>query len=798
MCRNKLLAAGITINNKDFERTVLDGIPDALSAYALQTLMSVHLNGNTLEMKDIIHVISKEADRMRTCHTLKDQSQGQSKANGNKEGHLDEALTATSHSEGGNSRRRRGKCHHCSKEGHWVCKCCTKKQEEAAAEIAAAANQSGQATQMGTSTSPNTSRQENRPIGSANVAYEADSDDGDFWAATMEVEDAHIHCAVSDPLMGDVNDDKDPSCTKPCGAEDDNHLGWANFGVELAKEEDAQDNEVDEWEAFHAETWGVEDEDNTNWAGLEGRPVKKGEECNIKEDAEEEDTPHSESQLAPHNMLHMHAISDDQVPHWALDDEGHTPLNGDGCPRTTSSCGAQVVDTMCHMHCLHDIVCSPECAHLNNPEPAICMHEGQTPGFNANMQAHQAPWPGPGTVTDEQDIHPVLAAQLEGEGLWVPSMSSEQTAAPGTPSISNTPISPASSSKATPSPSEPAPELDVSPSPAESATNAHQEHAPSPSCTDTAAAEIRFDPDPQPGGDGLAHLDTNAPCLAHIPGCPGAFAEDLGESGGVPMVENGASPPLTDPDGTASTFVAKTTDAGAPTPCMPAEAKCSHDCPPWDDPIPKPITHKACTAAQTLSQIGGINVDDLKLSSMPRDHPVPPLTDLAPASAAVCDITCDMPHHKVINTSNWATPAMHPATTLADANGVMAIHWCAKPGHAFPIDSSTMPPLSRRQEDAPPPTIGSRHITAMEALHPHSPISGAFANPNAPTPTSSNNHAAVAFKRDHPPHPPDLLGHQEVEPPSSCATDNTVANAPMPLLSGKEKHFIASPGPRVK
>jgi len=480
MRRNELLAAGVTINSEDFERTVLDGIPDALSAYALQTLMSARLSSNSLEMKDIIHVISKEADRTRTRRVPKDQSQGQSKANGNKEGHLDKALAVTSHSEGGNSRRRRGKCHHCGKEGHWVRECRTKKREEAAVETAAAANQSGQATQTGTSTSPNTSRRENRPVGSTNVAYEDDSDDGDFWAATVEVEDTHIHCAASDPLMGDVDDDEDPSCAKPCGTEDDDHLGWADFGIELAKEEDAQDDEIDEWEAFRAETWGTEDEDDTNCAALDGWPVKEGEETDVEEEAEE-GTPHSESQLAPHNALHVCAISDDQVPHRALDDKGHTPLNGDGRPRTTSSCRAQVADTARHAHRLHNVVRSPEHTHLNNPEPAICARKGQTPGFNTNAQAHQAPWPRPGTVTDEQDIHPASAAQLEGEGLQVLSMSSEQTAASGTPSTSNAPILPASSFEATPSSPKPAPELDSSLSPAESATNAQQERVLSPS-----------------------------------------------------------------------------------------------------------------------------------------------------------------------------------------------------------------------------------------------------------------------------------------------------------------------------
>jgi len=832
MCRNKLLAAGVTINNKDFERTVLNGIPDALSAYASQTLTSARLNGNTLEMKDIIHVISEEADRMRIRRAPKDQSQGQSKANGNKEGHLDEALAATSHSEGGNSRRCRGKCHHCGKEGHWVRKCRTKKQEEAAAEAAAATNQSGQAAQTSTSTStsPNTSRRENRPVGSANVAYKDDSDDGDFWAATVEVEDAHTYCAASDPLMGDDDDEEDPSRAEPCGAEDDNALGWAGFGVELTEEGEAQ---VDEWEAFRAETWGAEDEDDLDCAALDGQPVKEGEETDVEEEAEE-GTPHSESQLAPRNALHARAISNDQVPHRALDDEGHTPLNGDGRPQTTSSCGVQVADTAHHAHCLHNVVRSPERTHLNDPEPAICAHEGQAPGFNANAQAHQAPWPRPGTVTDEQDVHPASAAQLKGEGLWVPSTSSEQTAAPGTPLTSNAPILPALPFEATPSSPKPAPELDSLLSLAESAMNAQQEHVLSPSQPDTAAVKLRFDPDPQPGGDGFAHSGTHAPHLAPSLQRPGAFAEDPGESGGVPTAENGALPPLADPDGAASTFAAETadTDAGVPAPHTLMEAKHSHDRPPWEEPTESPVTHKARTAAQGLSQMGGVDIDDPdqsdhrgriihllqpahtdatfpryqladhNLPPLPVDHLVHPLTDPAPASAAECAITHDVPHRKAANTSSWAALSACPATTLTDANGSMAVYRRAKLGHTSPIDGGTMAPFSRRKEDAPLPTIRSAHDTtthgSQEASRLCSPVSGASVNLKAPAPPFSDSHAAIAFKRDHQYHPLDPLGHQEREPPSSCAADDTVADAPTPLLPAEEKHFATSPGPRTK
>jgi len=738
--RHHLTAIGIPVTDIEYKRTILRGIPEPLASYTSQTLNSLTIASRytckPVDISELIDMISEEAECAKSRRAPKDQTQAQGKG---KTGQSDEALAATNTSEGGSSKRCKGKCHHCGKEGHWVRECRTKKREEAAAE-----NQSGQTTQASTSTKP-----KNKPVGSAN-AFEDDSDDDGFFMADEDAACAYPYCAEPDPL---------------------------------GESKDESDNDVDEWEAFRAETWGVEDEDDLDWAGLEGPLVKEGEETDVEEEPEEEDIPRSESRPVPRTAL-------------------HAPQIGDERPRTTSSSGEQVAETVHHAHRLHDAVRPPEHVHLDNPKPAVCAREGQTPDFNANAQAHRAPCPGPGTVTEEQDVHPASAALLEGEEMWMPSVSSEQTAVPGTPSTSNALTSPALPSEATPSSSEPAPELDISPSPAESATNAQQERAPTPSRTDTAAVKIGSDPDPQPGGNGLAHLGTDDPCLVHIPDHPGAFAEDPGESGGVPTVENGASPPLADPDDAASTFAAKTTGAGAAAPRTPAEAKRSHDRPPWDDPIPKPVTHKARAAAQTPSQMGGVNVNDLKLSSMPRDHPVPPLTDPAPASAAECDTTRDGPHCEAVDTLTRAASPVRPATTFADANGNTAVDWRATPGHAFPIDGGTMPPFSRRQEDAPSPTIGSGHIATthggQEASCLRSPVSGTFVDPDAPALSSLTNHAAVASTRDHHYHRPDSLGHQDVESPGSRAADDTVADVPTPLLPAKVKHFAASPGPRAK
>ena len=96
-----------------------------------------------------------------------------------------------------------------------------------------------------------------------------------------------------------------------------------------------------------------------------------------------------------------------------------------------------------------------------------------------------------------------------------------------------------------------------------------------------------------------------------------------------------------------------------------------------------------------------------KLFPISVGHQVHPLTDLAHASAAECNITCDVPHCEAVNTLTQAASPMYPATTFADANGVMAVHQHAMSRHAFPIDSSTTLPSLKRQETACPPPSGA-------------------------------------------------------------------------------------------
>ena len=130
---------------------------------------------------------------------------------------------------------------------------------------------------------------------------------------------------------------------------------------------------------------------NLDLARLDGWLVKEGEETDIEEEAraamllEEDSTPHSESQLVPCNALSTPAISNDLVPRWALDEEGYTPQIGDGCPRATL-CGELVVNTMRHMHCLHDVVCS--LSSHSSMTPSHPCTQGSVTWLRCQCEAH--------------------------------------------------------------------------------------------------------------------------------------------------------------------------------------------------------------------------------------------------------------------------------------------------------------------------------------------------------------------------------------------------------------------------
>jgi gag-polypeptide of LTR copia-type/Pol polyprotein, beta-barrel domain/GAG-pre-integrase domain len=186
--RCQLEAIGVHITDRDHERTVLRGIPDHLATFASQFLAALHLNsettGDPIDTEKLHSHIADEADRVKTRRALKDQAQHK----GKKADQTDQALAVTNTPDGGNNnsnnfrgKRRKGKCNHCGREGHWIRECRTKKKEEAAA----ANNQSGQTAQASSGSS---SRPENKPVGSANIVTAFDSDPEGFYTVVEDNE----------------------------------------------------------------------------------------------------------------------------------------------------------------------------------------------------------------------------------------------------------------------------------------------------------------------------------------------------------------------------------------------------------------------------------------------------------------------------------------------------------------------------------------------------------------------------------------------------------------------------------
>ncbi len=118
------------ISAHNYQKTILKGIPEDLARYASSALTSARVFGSILSTDTLIGLVCEEADR------LKNQ---QAKSNQNKPGKKPqtaghEALTTTGSE--GNKKCRKGKCHNCSKLGHWAHECRSPKKEEKPGEEA--------------------------------------------------------------------------------------------------------------------------------------------------------------------------------------------------------------------------------------------------------------------------------------------------------------------------------------------------------------------------------------------------------------------------------------------------------------------------------------------------------------------------------------------------------------------------------------------------------------------------------------------------------------------------------------
>ena len=331
---------------------------------------------------------------MKTRRTPRDQAQNR----GKKAGQTNEALAATSTSGSGNNtnahrKRRRGKCHHCGKEGHWVRECCTKKKEEVAA---AATTQSGQTAQASTG---NTTKPENRPVGSANAVTADDSEGDGFWMIEEEVARAHFDCAELDPFL------------------DDSDLGdeWEDFHAELEAMEEYPHALDNEGEDLYYEERDCDDDDDIIAAVI--TPAEGDDAPRIElydSSTSRHISPHKadfstyillspplylnaanqhkfpaigkgtliihapnnegKSELVLHDALHAPSVSYTLVSLGALDEEGYESRIGGGRLHIISPCGEQVANIVRNNRRLYKVEHPPDSAYAAEVVSAMELH----------------------------------------------------------------------------------------------------------------------------------------------------------------------------------------------------------------------------------------------------------------------------------------------------------------------------------------------------------------------------------------------------------------------------------------
>jgi hypothetical protein len=183
--REELATAGVIVTEKEYERTILRGIPSDLATFASQLLSSAMIirGSAQINLDALKNQICEEADRLKSRRP---------KGNGKKDSTTDEALSATA-SDNGKRRRRKGNCHNCGKAGHWAKECRSPKKDK------------GDSAGTSTAKASETLKPENKPVGSANVIYDFEGDG--FWMATEEAVDrTNLVSAEPDPMPSDADD----------------------------------------------------------------------------------------------------------------------------------------------------------------------------------------------------------------------------------------------------------------------------------------------------------------------------------------------------------------------------------------------------------------------------------------------------------------------------------------------------------------------------------------------------------------------------------------------------------------
>ena len=172
--REELSAAGVSITDKEYQRTVLRGIPAELATFAASLLSGARIfsSNPTIDTETLIEHLCEEADQLKT---RRGKSQSNKQSGGKNQAAADDALAATGSE--GKKKRRKGKCHNCGKPGHWARECRSQKKEEKDRE--------DKPKQEKPENPEKPQKSETKPVGSANAVATSDSDSDGCWATDL-------------------------------------------------------------------------------------------------------------------------------------------------------------------------------------------------------------------------------------------------------------------------------------------------------------------------------------------------------------------------------------------------------------------------------------------------------------------------------------------------------------------------------------------------------------------------------------------------------------------------------------